>query len=169
MAPHPLPEPQHPAPHTHTAASGRLLSGSRTGKSSLALRGAWVWPTFHQHRAPLPHTLFLPCLSLMQQEVLDFHKFLLYSACTFGHRALTHGLPSECQTGASTPRGQTSQASTWGRSVPARSSGSTAPSASGSEFVQLFYIFNSILNLLLCKNRAAEIRGRTRGSHKHNR
>lgn len=52
--------PHHPALHTQLPQGDCLLSGSRTGKPSLALRRKRVWPTFHQHRTPLPNSLLLP-------------------------------------------------------------------------------------------------------------
>lgn len=47
-------------PCTHSCLRETVLSGSRTGKPSLALGRKRVWSTFHQHRTPLPNSLLLP-------------------------------------------------------------------------------------------------------------
>lgn len=121
--PHPVPKPAPPRP-AHTAASGRLCSLVQGQESPhwLGKKAGVV------HIPPAPHTPpQLPASalgsSLMEQEVVDLRKFPLCSTCTLGHcRTDPPGRLSRCQTGTSMPGGQTFQASTWGRSMPADSS-----------------------------------------------
>lgn len=87
LAAHLPQKPHHPAPHTQLPPRDCLLSGSRTGKPSLALRKAGV-ATFHQHRPPAPLPALAPGSSLTEQEVLDFHEFPLLSARAFGRCTL---------------------------------------------------------------------------------
>lgn len=99
----PFPRTPPPAPRTQLPPGDCLLSGSRTGKPSLALRGNGRGP--HSSSTAHPSRILAPARgsSSRQQEGPDWHKFPLSSACG------APGLPSKSQTGTSMPGAKASK------------------------------------------------------------
>lgn len=117
----PFPRTPPPAPRTQLPRGDCLLSGSRTGKPSLALRGNGCGP--HSNSTAHPSGILAPALgsSSRQQEGTDWHTFPRSSACR------SPGLPSKSQTGASMPGAKASKLPRGGAARQLQLGASLAP------------------------------------------